>query len=189
MIEIICDVVNAKLDKFKDSRNYTPLTLAIKLALHEIVNYLSLRGYDLNQEDPDHQTILMYYILNPEHFAPDDNLKKMPSFRPKLLKAAKQYVNRGADVNRTSPEYEYGSTLLIQAIKLSKIDAIGFLLDHGANPHIEDMSGMDACDHAIKTGLSDTFPDLGNCNHSLRIRPHNIKTDYESDKLVDIPKP
>lgn len=114
----------------------------------------------------------------------------MPSFRPRLLKAAKQYVNRGANVNQTNPKFEYGATLLIQAIKQEREDAIGFLLDHGANPHIEDMSGMDACDYAAKHGMLDAFPDLATCDHSLRIQPYRLEG-FQSYKknLVDIPKP
>lgn len=49
---------------------------------------------------------------------------------------------------------------------MEKEDAVGFLLDHGANPHIADMSGMDACDHAIKNGMASQFKELARCDKS-----------------------
>ena len=51
ILEKVADL-GVPLDEMKDSAGYTPLTLAVKLGIHEVVNYLSLRGCDLNQIDP-----------------------------------------------------------------------------------------------------------------------------------------
>ena len=39
----------------------------------------------------------------------------------------------------------------------------------GANPHIEDLAGLDACDHALKHGLIKEFKELANCPLDKRI--------------------
>ena len=62
-IELICDS-GAQLDEFIDSQGYSPFMFAVKFGLHEVVNYLSLRGCNLNQEDPANKTVLMYYLLH-----------------------------------------------------------------------------------------------------------------------------
>lgn len=59
----------------------------------------------------------------------------------KLLDLARKLVSRGASVNWTTETSEFGQTLLTQAVRKHKKHAIEFLLDHGANPHIEDLSG------------------------------------------------
>lgn len=57
VLEIMCDL-KEDLDSYKDSQGYTPFTLAIKHAIHDVVNYLSLRGVNLDQEDPEGKTVL-----------------------------------------------------------------------------------------------------------------------------------
>ena len=48
-IEMMCDAVNkGEFDQYQDSQGYTPLMLAVKLGMHDIVNYLTLRGINLN---------------------------------------------------------------------------------------------------------------------------------------------
>lgn len=95
-IELMCDI-GAKLDSFVDSQGYSPIMFAVKFGLHEVVNYLSLRGCDLNQEDPANRTILMYYLLYT-----DEMLAEKPIAVLKLLDMARKLVSRGADVNYTS---------------------------------------------------------------------------------------
>jgi hypothetical protein len=52
------------------------------------------------------------------------------------------------------------------------VQAIEFLLDQGADPHIEDLAGMDACDHAKKYGLAGNYEELQDCDDpSLRKQP------------------
>jgi ankyrin repeat protein len=72
------------MDQFTDSKGYTPLMLAAKIGLHDVVNYLSLRGYNLNQEDPENKTLLLQYIIFQERLLPDGKIPR--SFQTKLLK-------------------------------------------------------------------------------------------------------
>ena len=63
-LELMCDSLDrGELDKFTDSQGYSPLMLAAKLGLHDVTNYLSIRGVDMNQEDPENKTLLMHYLL------------------------------------------------------------------------------------------------------------------------------
>ena len=84
--------------------------LSVKLALHDVVNYLSLRGCDLNQEDPQRKTVLGHYLLTPEDQM--QNTKGKITLQ-KLLDHARRLVARGAQVNYTSETSEFGQTLLI----------------------------------------------------------------------------
>lgn len=52
IIEMMADTAGKELDSYRDSQGYTPLMMSFKHALHDVVNYLSLRGCNLNQEDP-----------------------------------------------------------------------------------------------------------------------------------------
>lgn len=47
ILEMFCDRGD-QLDTYVDSQGYTPLMLAAKQAVHDVVNYLTLRGNDLN---------------------------------------------------------------------------------------------------------------------------------------------
>ena len=156
------------MDDYRDSQGYTPLTLAVKLGNHDVVNYLSIRGCDMNQEDPSNRTPLMYYILYADELvAPNSG----PMQKLKLLEYARKFVSRGADINHASPTSQYGQTLLIQAIKSQKHYAIEFLLDQGADPHIMDLAGLDACDHARKWGIASDYPPLQRCHPDFRKQP------------------
>ena len=61
--------------------------LATKLALHDVVNYISLRGVNLNQVDPENKTLLAHYLLNTEEMIKRSN--KQIKY-PKLM----EYVRR-----------------------------------------------------------------------------------------------
>ena len=87
------------MDNFKDSQGYSPLTLAVKLGLHDVVNYLSLRGCNMNQEDPSTRTPMMYYILYADELLAAG---QKPTDKLKLLEHARKFVARGADINHTS---------------------------------------------------------------------------------------
>jgi len=166
-IEMMCDT-GAQLDDFKESQGYTPLMLAAKLGAHEVANYLSLRGCDLNQEDPQHRTLLMHYTIHSDEMLSSQSHSEALS-QAKLLDYARRYVARGADVDHTSEASQFGQTLLIQAIRHRRLPTIEFLLDHGANPHIQDLAGLDACDHALKHGLAQNYEELSKCDPALRI--------------------
>jgi ankyrin repeat protein len=59
----------------------TPLMYGSAKGLSDIVNYLTLRSKDLNQEDYNSLTILMHYVLKED------------------FKMAKKIITRGADIN------------------------------------------------------------------------------------------
>jgi hypothetical protein len=44
-------------------------------------------------------------------------------------------------------------------------------LEQNADPHIMDLAGNDACDHALRFGITQQYPLLGNCDKSLRSNP------------------
>ena len=50
-------------------------------------------------------------------------------------------------------------------------DAVQFLLFKGANPHIMDLEGEDACDKAKANGLARKIPEFLNCNISKKVIP------------------
>jgi len=47
---------------------------------------------------------------------------------------------------------------------------VEFLLNKGADPHIEDLNNRDACDYA-KVSSMRQFPQLANCNVPHRTKP------------------
>ena len=103
----------------------------------KIVEFLTIASNtDLNQEDKNGCTILIHVL---KKGGKED------------LKMARKLVAGGADVNYVDV---YGNTPLIQMIKLDIRDSVKFLLDKGADPHICDAGGEDACDHARKTKLA-----------------------------------
>ena len=101
---MMCDY-GVTMDDYRDSQGYSPLTLAVKLGNHDVVNYLSIRGYDMNQEDPSNRTPLMYYVLYADAIVNPDS---KPINKLKLLEYARKFVARGANVNHTSPTVQYG---------------------------------------------------------------------------------
>ena len=99
VVEALTDHADRNLDDYMDSQEYTPFPLALKHSYHDVIHYLSLRKCDLNQEDPQNKTRLMYYILNAEDLIQNENYQ-MRSY--KLLDYARRYIARGANVNHTS---------------------------------------------------------------------------------------
>ena len=75
VLEMMCDRGD-ELDDYKDSQGYTPLTLAVKLGVHDVVNYLSLRGCNLDQVDPQGRTLLGHYVLHSEELLNFDYLNQ-----------------------------------------------------------------------------------------------------------------
>lgn len=165
ILEHLCDS-HPNLDSFVDSQGHTPLMLAVKFKAHAVTNYLTLRKCDLNQVDPTRKTLLMHYLLHTEELAQggDTSAQRLSEF-------ARKFISRGADVNFTSQVVEFGQTVLIQAIRMRNHAAIEFLLQNGADPHIADMAGMDACDHAQRHGLAQAYPQLAMCDRSKRKQP------------------
>ena len=87
---------------------------------------------------------------------------------------ASKLIQRGANVNQVDYKSQLSQTLLIQAINTNQINMVRFLLDHGAYPHIEDMSGLDACDYARMKGIAINYPELQNCIQENKIPPYKV---------------
>ena len=107
----------------------TPLMFASSKGYNDIVNYLTLRTKDLNEEDNNSLTILMQYLFK------------------KDLKMCSKLIVRGANVNYVNRN---GNTALHLCVENNLIDEVNFLLKKGANQHIMDLGGEDACDKAKK---------------------------------------
>ena len=107
----------------------TPLMFASSKGYNEIVNYLTLRTKDLNEEDANSMTILMHYLFKQD------------------LKMCSKLIVRGANVNYANRN---GNTALHLCVENNLVEAVNFLIKKGANPHIMDLAGEDACDKAKK---------------------------------------
>lgn len=108
---MICDA-GAKLDMFADSAGYTPIMLAVKLGMIEVANYLSLRGLDLNQMDPENKTLITHFVLDTQDLIKNAQQGTNLSLI-KLLDFARRLIARGADINFTHEELSFGQTYLI----------------------------------------------------------------------------
>ena len=75
---------------------------------------------------------------------------------------------RGAKIDYVNKN---GNTALHLCIDSKLVDAVKFLLFKGANPHIMDLIGEDACDKAKRNGLAVNIPEFNNCNINLKILP------------------
>ena len=65
MIEIMCDHGQSLV--VKNSRNQTPLMFSSTRQKQDIVNYLSLRAQNLDTEDDNHITLLVYQLLREQY--------------------------------------------------------------------------------------------------------------------------
>ena len=61
LLEVLCD--HGAILTVKDTEGRTPLMYASAKGYNEIVNYLTLRTKDLNEEDANSLTILMHYLF------------------------------------------------------------------------------------------------------------------------------
>jgi ankyrin repeat protein len=87
----------------------------------DIVNYLMVRGCDLNCASPiNDMTPLLACILSMQ------------------FDLAQKMIKRGANIDKVNKN---GKTYLLQCIEQMNMQAVGFLLKNNANPHIEDASG------------------------------------------------
>lgn len=154
----MCDV-GAKLT-VKDSKGRTPLMYASAKGYNEIVNYLTLRTKDLNEEDANSLTILIHYLFKSD------------------FKMASKLIIRGSDVNYVNRNGNTALHLLIENNTFnekgqgSMIEGIAFLLKKGADPHIMDLNDEDACDKAKKNGVAILIPIFNNCNKRLKKKPN-----------------
>ena len=131
LLELMCDH-KAKLT-VKNSVGMTPLMFAAEQQYQEIVNYLSLRTRDLNEEDANSITILVHHLFS------------------NSLEMASKLIVRGAKIDYVNRN---GNTALHLCIENHKLEAVKFLMLKGANPHIMDLTGEDACDKAKKNKMA-----------------------------------
>lgn len=103
----------------KDSEGRTPLMFASAKGYNEIVNYLTLRSNDLNQEDLNGLTILMHYLFKCD------------------FKMCQKLLVRGANIDYSNKN---GKTAIMLCVENKIEKAIAYLIKKDANPHIMDFS-------------------------------------------------
>ena len=123
-VELFVDA-GARLD-IPSEEGYIPLFYATKFGYDDITMYLSLRCNQDKFEDMNRDTIFMQYM------------RKKDYTRLTML------LRRGSNINHQNSDYK---TFLHYAIENQmESQMIKFLLNNGANPHIEDKDGLDCCD-------------------------------------------
>jgi ankyrin repeat protein len=87
-LEILSDmfdfIQNSETREIKNSQHLTPLMYAAKKNKNKVVEMLSLRSKDLDEEDSTHTTILTQFLLEGN------------------FKSARKLVNRGANLNHAN---------------------------------------------------------------------------------------
>jgi ankyrin repeat protein len=141
LLELMCDH-GASLT-VKNSVGMTPLMFAAEQNYQIIVNYLSLRTRDLNEEDSNSITILVHQLFSNN------------------LRMASRLIVRGARIDYVNRN---GNTALHLCVENKLKEAVEFLLFKGANPHIMDLKGEDACDKAKANGMAQLIPEFNNCS-------------------------
>lgn len=137
----------------KNSQGLTPLMYAAKNSKDAIVNFMTQRKIDLNEEDKNGMTILVHCLRKG---GKED------------MKMARKLVARGADVNWIDKN---GNTPLLTFVQLKNShEQVRFLLEKKASQHIRDEEGKDACDHAKANGLASEagFEQFLSCSKVLK---------------------
>ena len=132
IVEMFCDH-GTKLDKAflatKNQMGYTPMLFAIQNDYHNVVMYLALRCQNIDLEDKQGYTALTMYVLKED------------------IARCKQMIMRGSKINYVN---KFGKTALYIAIEHNiSEEMILFLIDAGAQIHVEDQNGKDCCDVAV----------------------------------------
>lgn len=81
---------------------------------------------------------------------------------------AARLIVRGANLDHVNKN---GNTALHLCVENKLHEAVEFLLFKGADPHIMDLNGQDACDRAKSNGLATKIPIFNNCNISKKVLP------------------
>jgi len=151
----------------KNSQGLTPLMYAAKNNNAAIVNFLTQRKIDLNEEDKHGMTILVHCLRKGSK---EDS------------KMARKLVARGADVNWIDKN---GNTPLLTFVQLEKPEQVRFLLEKKASQHICDEEGKDACDYAKANGLASEpgFEQFMSCSIHLKREAERLasKRDRRAD--------
>ena len=81
---------------------------------------------------------------------------------------ASRLLVRGANVNYVNSN---GLTALHVFVDNQMTEAIKYLLQKGANPHIMDLTGEDCCEKAKRMGFALDFKELNECSFVKKIIP------------------
>ena len=122
--------------------------------MDNIVNYLSLRAKNLDDEDHEGLTVFARYVLNENY------------------DMATRLLQRGANVNHTNRD---GKSTLTLSVQQGKEKAVSYLLGKGADPHYEDLIGHDTCDYAKNSEKFANFPVFNMCMVHMRKRHEGLK--------------
>ena len=132
-MEVFVDIGGDQMNHYVNSTGLNPLMYAASIGNFQMVNYLTSRGLLINIEDSTGSTVLSKVLE-----AYDFDL-------------ATKLIKRGADINYTNRD---GKTALAVFVQKHRIPIIEYLLANQANPHIEDITGRDACDWAQMSNIS-----------------------------------
>ena len=133
-----------------NSHGISALMYAAEKNNNQIVNFLSLRTKNVNQEDTRGNTLLMHMI------------------ELKNFKMASRLIHRGAKLDYVN---KFGKTVLHMQVEKNCEESVMFLMFKGANPHILDLDEKDCCDKAKENGLARTFKEFNNCQLRKKIVP------------------
>ena len=125
-MEIFCDH-DSDLT-LKNTEGMTPLMYSAKKGFDKICMYLTLRSPNVDEEDDDGKNVFFIYLEKQD------------------LPRCKQLLKRGSNINFRNKDHKTTLHLAIEKKLPEKI--IRFLIDFGANPHIEDFDKKDACELA-----------------------------------------
>ncbi len=87
------------------------------------------------------------------------------------FKMSSKLIVRGSDINYVNKN---GKTAMHLCVENKNIEAIGFLIKKGANPHILDLGNEDCCDKAKSNGVAMAFWQFNNCNVNLKRKPSQL---------------
>jgi ankyrin repeat protein len=125
---------NKRIDTYTEDseagKEETPLHLAVKYEFLDMVKYLVEHGARVNERSRFGVTPLLNVTM-PNFY---DN-----SVKPERLSIIKYLIDEGADVNCYSERY---GTPLSNISKSGSIDAIKYVLEHGANPNLGEYSPL-----------------------------------------------
>eukprot|EP00356_Strombidium_inclinatum_P001427 CAMPEP_0170510590 /NCGR_PEP_ID=MMETSP0208-20121228/65850_1 /TAXON_ID=197538 /ORGANISM="Strombidium inclinatum, Strain S3" /LENGTH=108 /DNA_ID=CAMNT_0010794069 /DNA_START=1299 /DNA_END=1625 /DNA_ORIENTATION=+ len=62
-------------------------------------------------------------------------------------------------------------TAMHVCVEFGKTEQVQYLLFKGANPHIMDLTGLDACDKAKANGMANVIHEFINCNMRKKVVP------------------
>ncbi len=137
-----------KMNKYKE----TPLILATKKIYVEIVRMLIDAGADLDKQDSDDFTALMWAAW-----------RKNPEYR----KILRMLIDNGANLNLKD---NGGDTALIWAANAEHKEAVTMLIDAGADINIQNVNGNTALIWAVYRGNSEIAQMLINAEADINIQ-------------------